>query len=105
MTASPEYVEVALIVDVPLGAIRMVQIGIKSIVLVNVGGEFYAVGGACTHARCSLAAGWLEEYRLVCPCHFTEYDARTGQQVKWAYGGPLATFPVKRIGGALFVMA
>lgn len=105
MTASPEYVEVALMDDVPLGAIRMVQVGIKSIVLVNVGGEFYAVGGTCTHARCSLAEGWLEEYRLVCPCHFTEYDVRTGQQVKWAYGGPLATFPVKRIGEALFVMA
>ncbi len=83
----------------------MVLVANRSIVLANVDGEFYAVDGICTHKRLSLEGAKLEGCRLICPWHFTEFDVRTGEQVKWAYGGPLPTFPVRREGEVLLVKA
>ena len=98
-----ELVEVARVDEVPPGTVRMVLVGARSLVIANAGGEFYALGGLCTHAHRPLAGAWLDGYHLVCPWHYAEFDLRTGEQVKWAYGGPLPTFPIKRVGDALFV--
>lgn len=87
----------------PQGATLFLSVGGRPVTLANVAGEFYAVEGTCSHKRLSLEGARLEGCRLICPWHFTEFDVRTGEQVKWAYGGPLATFRVKREGDALLV--
>ena len=100
-----EYVEVTRAASLPPGKTLLVSAGDGPIILANVSGQFYALGGTCSHKRLSLDGAQLDGCRLICPWHFTEFDVRTGEQVKWAYGGPLATFPVKRDGDALFVKA
>ncbi len=72
-------------------------------IVANVDGDVYALSGICTHKHLPLEGARLEGCRLTCPWHYTEFDVRTGQQVKWAYGGPLATFPVRREGDLIFI--
>jgi len=102
---TPEYIEVARVADLPPGATLFVSAASRAVMLANVNGEFYAVDGICSHKRLPLQGARLDGCHLICPWHFTEFDIRTGEQVKWAYGGPLATFRVKREGDALFVKA
>lgn len=50
----------------------------KSILLVNLEGEFYALGCCCTHYGAPLANGILSGERIVCPWHNAVFHAETG---------------------------
>ena len=99
------YVKVASVASVPAGQTILVTVGNRPVLLANVDGEFYAVSGICSRKKLPLQGARLDGCRLICPWHFTEFDVRTGEQVKWAYGGPLATFPVKRKGDILLLQS
>jgi NADPH-dependent 2,4-dienoyl-CoA reductase/sulfur reductase-like enzyme/nitrite reductase/ring-hydroxylating ferredoxin subunit len=51
----------------------------KSILLVNIEGEFYALGCCCTHYGAPLADGILSAGRIVCPWHSAVFHAKTGE--------------------------
>lgn len=42
-------------------------------------GSFYALDDECTHETASLAEGWIEDDRVECPLHATEFCLRTGK--------------------------
>ncbi len=58
--------------------------------LLNVGGQYFALATDCTHQGCGLADGKLDGGRLTCFCHFAVFDVATGKVL----GGP-ATEPVQ----------
>lgn len=41
-------------------------------------GSFYVFPDTCPHANESLAKGWVEDGRVVCPVHFAEFELGTG---------------------------
>jgi nitrite reductase/ring-hydroxylating ferredoxin subunit len=45
----------------------------------NVGGSFFAFDDTCPHRQCSLAEGELEDTSIICACHGSEFDVRTGE--------------------------
>lgn len=66
-------------VDLPdEGAVMAAAIDGRTVVVVRVDRAVYALDGECTHQRCSLADGELEG-TMLCPCHFAEFDVRTGE--------------------------
>lgn len=83
--------------DLPPGTRRLVRAGERSIVVFNVGGEYFAINDRCPHGGGSLSAGVLtglvESDRpghyaysrrgeiLRCPWHAWEFDLRTGRSV------------------------
>ncbi|MGW8061252.1 Rieske (2Fe-2S) protein [Streptomyces ziwulingensis] len=56
-------------------------------------GVLKAFSTVCTHAGCPI--GELEGTRLVCPCHGSEFDARTGEVLRAPATAPLIGLPVE----------
>lgn len=83
---------VALVEDVPPGAVREVDVEGRAVVLANLDGELVALDGTCPHAGGPLGAGTLTpDGRLVCSWHRAAFVARTGAPCR----GP-ARKPVRR---------
>ena len=74
----------------PRPALVPVRVDGRALVLASVGGEWYALEDRCSHAGCAFSEdAAIEGDRLVCDCHGSEFDIRTG-----AVAGPPATLPV-----------
>jgi nitrite reductase/ring-hydroxylating ferredoxin subunit/uncharacterized membrane protein len=75
----PEEWTAALAVDElsaagPVG----VQVGDTPVMLVRDGDEVLALHDRCSHRGCSLASGEIEDGAVVCPCHGSRFDLRSG---------------------------
>ena len=73
------FVKVASVGDVPPGSAKLAEVEDKQIALFNLGGAFYAIDNACTHAGASLAEGTIEENQVICPWHGANFDLQSGQ--------------------------
>lgn len=73
------------------------------IALFNVDGEFYAIDDTCTHAKSSLAEGYIENDTVECSLHFATFCIRTGAALTPPAVLSLKTYPVKLQSGEVFV--
>lgn len=66
--------------DLAEGEHRGVKVGSDVYVMVtHWDGRFWAIDDSCNHAGCLLSEGSItEDGKIVCPCHFAEFDVRTG---------------------------
>ncbi|MEU9334829.1 Rieske (2Fe-2S) protein [Streptomyces sp. NPDC048290] len=64
-------------------------------------GAVKAYGSVCTHAGCAINK--LEGTTLVCPCHGSEFDARTGEVLQGPATVALPELSVTTEGGRLVV--
>lgn len=55
-----------------------VQVGDTPVMLVRDGDEIFALHDRCSHRGCSLASGEIEDGAVVCPCHGSRFDLRSG---------------------------
>jgi nitrite reductase/ring-hydroxylating ferredoxin subunit/uncharacterized membrane protein len=55
-----------------------VQVGDTPVLLVRDGDEVHALHDRCSHRGCSLATGEIEAGAVVCPCHGSRFDLRSG---------------------------
>ncbi|PWI58346.1 Rieske (2Fe-2S) protein [Sulfoacidibacillus thermotolerans] len=62
-------------------SMQRVRVNDTDVLLLWVNGTVYAVSDTCTHARVSLADGWLEGDILCCPRHGGKFDLKTGKAV------------------------
>ena len=76
-----EFVKVAKVSAVSPGTTRVVEVGDRRLLLVNVGGEIYALASQCPHQDGPLAQGTLWGNTIECPWHHYLYDVRTGVNV------------------------
>ncbi len=102
MTAA--FVVVAHTQDVPPGTMQAVQVGRKTVLLANVDGTFYAIGGLCTHQQGPLAEGSLWGAVVTCPYHGGQFDVRTGAVIAAPPPCPAVTYAV-RVEGDLVQIA
>ena len=65
------------------------------ITVANVGGAFHAFDDTCTHLQCSLAEGDLEETTVICPCHGSEFDVRSGEVLQGPAREPVETYETR----------
>ncbi len=64
--------------EAPVGFLRRVEVAGAVVCLGRTGDGWVAFQDTCTHEECSLADGELEDGVIVCPCHASEFDLRTG---------------------------
>lgn len=76
-----------------------------AIALFRLGDGFFATDDVCTHAQASLAAGDidLEEGTVECPYHMSQFDIRSGRVLSLPATRPVKVYPVKIVGGEVFV--
>lgn len=96
-------VEVAGVDEVAPGTALRVEVDGTPVCLVNVAGTVHAVHDTCTHARESLAGGWVDDGRLECPRHGASFDVTTGAALTPPANLPLPTFAVEVRDGRVFV--
>ena len=90
--------------DIPPGTMQSVDLGGEEIVVANVGGRCYAIGGICTHDGAPLADGTLDGAKLTCPWHGTEFDVRTGKVIEGLTDEPVPVYEVRVDGGSIQVI-
>jgi nitrite reductase/ring-hydroxylating ferredoxin subunit len=88
----PVYRRVCTASDVARDTLKAVDLDGLAVLIVNVGGDFYAVANQCGDSPLPLQFSTLEGAELRCSWHGCRYDVRTGQRLD----GPerLTVFPV-----------
>jgi cytochrome P450/nitrite reductase/ring-hydroxylating ferredoxin subunit len=87
----------------PDGTLREVEIDGRSVCLGRVDGEWVAFDGTCTHQECALVDGDLDGAIVVCPCHGSEFDLRTGDVLSPPALEPLPIYCARIEAGAIQV--
>jgi nitrite reductase/ring-hydroxylating ferredoxin subunit len=59
--------------------IKRVKAGSKTICLVGVDNQVFALSARCPHAGGDLTAGWCKNGKLICPVHRYSYSLQTGR--------------------------
>ena len=95
--------EVGAAGDEPEGTLRRVEVGDTAVCLARTGEGWLAFDDTCTHEECSLAGGELDGEVVICPCHGSEFDLRTGDVVTPPALEPLPIYEAREDGGTLFV--
>jgi nitrite reductase/ring-hydroxylating ferredoxin subunit len=88
--------------DIEPGEAVVVEVD-PPVAVFNVDGEFLATADTCTHARSSLAAGYIEGDQVECSWHMAKFCLRTGKALTLPATQPLTTYPTKVRNNEVFV--
>lgn len=73
------------------GKKKMIRVGKKLVLVLNVGGSFFATEALCRHMRWPLAIGGkIKDDCIRCPLHQTTHKIDDGSLVEWS---PFPLFP------------
>jgi nitrite reductase/ring-hydroxylating ferredoxin subunit len=100
-----EFTAVGGVKDIEEGGLRAFDVRGAKIAVANVDGAFHAFDDTCTHAGCSLAEGDLEDTTVICPCHGSEFDVRSGAVLRGPAREPVETYGTRVEGGSLEIEA
>ena len=98
-----EFVKVASKGDLGPGEMKQVTVSGEEICLVNLDGEYLAIGNVCTHVGGSLHEGMLEGDEVECPLHGSRFNARTGEVAMPPAAEPVKAFAVRVEGDDVLV--
>jgi 3-phenylpropionate/trans-cinnamate dioxygenase ferredoxin component len=96
-------VEVATLDDVPVGKIKVVEVGTLRIALCNYDGTIHAIADECTHDRGPLDQGELIGGEVECPRHGARFDILTGRPTRLPAVRPVKVYPVVMNGTSISV--
>jgi cytochrome P450/nitrite reductase/ring-hydroxylating ferredoxin subunit len=102
-TSSAEWHDVGPAGDAPEVHLRRVEAGGRAVCLGRTSHGWIAFDDTCTHEECSLAEGELDGAVIVCPCHGSEFDVRTGDVLTPPALEPLPIYEAREDGGAVLV--
>jgi nitrite reductase/ring-hydroxylating ferredoxin subunit len=66
-------------------------------------GSWAAFDNSCTHEDCPLAEGDLEGDQIICHCHSSAFDVRTGEVLEGPADEPIEVYAVRIENGELQV--
>jgi len=98
-----EYVRVARTHEIAPGTMKRVEVAGHAVVVVNLGGEFFAIDDICTHEEASLSRGTLTGEVVVCPKHGARFNVKTGRVLALPAVRSVAVYPVRVEGGEILV--
>jgi 3-phenylpropionate/trans-cinnamate dioxygenase ferredoxin subunit len=90
-----EWTKVCALDELAPGTRRTVDVDGALVLVVNVGGELFAVEDVCTHDGAPLGDGTVEGDAVVCPRHGARFCLRTGAVLAPPAYAPIATFPLR----------
>ena len=98
-----EFVEIAPASELPNGERLFVEIADRSIVVLNIAGQLFAIGDVCTHDDGPVGDGDLDGYNIICPRHGAEFDVRTGKVMKMPAVIDIPAYPVQVRDGNIYL--
>ena len=97
------YIRVVALTDLPLQRGMRVVVAGRCLALFRVGADVFALDDACTHATASLAGGWVEDGKVMCPRHAAEFCLKTGKALSPPACDDTRTYPVRIVEGIVEV--
>ena len=76
-----EYLEVGKTGEITEGKMKAYTVQGNNILVVNYNGNYYAIGGKCTHMDRDLSKGKLDGKIVTCPRHGSKFDITTGESI------------------------
>ena len=96
-----DWVTVARLDELRPGQQKTVDVDGVQVVLINLGGEHYAIEDVCSHDGAHLNGGCIEGEQIVCPRHGAHFSIKTGAALSPPAFEPIATFPVRAQDGVI----
>ena len=87
------------------GNITKVEIDGRAVAYARIGDDWFAIDDTCSHAKVSLAEGYLDEDDLLieCPMHGASFSLETGAALTLPATKPVASHAVEVRDGEVFV--
>jgi nitrite reductase/ring-hydroxylating ferredoxin subunit len=98
-----EVVELCGEDEISEGEAKRFLVDDRRVLLVQVGGELYALDGTCTHEDADLSLGFLAGERITCPLHLSIFDIKTGEVQSAPATEDLDTYDVEVVDGKIRV--
>lgn len=92
------FTKVAKVHEVAPDQMKMVKVGNKEIVIVEVDGQYHAFENECSHAGAPLCGGGIDGNEVICPWHGARFDITTGAATEAPASSDLEIFPVRIVG-------
>ncbi len=89
----------AAVGDIPAGG-GLILASARVVLTLSADGAVTAFSATCTHQGCTVNA--IEDGVIVCPCHLSRFDLRTGAVVSGPASRPLPPVPVQVRDGDVF---
>lgn len=81
-----------------------VRVAGRDLAIAALGDAWFAVDDACTHAGCPFSSDAdLADGTILCNCHGSEFDLRTGEVLRGPAEYPVPAYPVRVMGDQLEV--
>ncbi len=100
---SDAVTDVCSLDELPPGSTRVVYHEGRQVALFNVGGQLYAIGNRCPHARGPLSEGSVSdsECTVVCPWHYAKFDLKSGRVVDGIASSGVERYAVSVVDGVI----
>jgi len=97
------WTDVAAVADLFEGAGIPVTPEGYDIALFSVAGEVFAIDNLCSHGNAKLCDGFVEGHNVECPFHQAQFSLRDGSVCCGPATEPVKSWPVKIMGGRIFL--
>jgi NADPH-dependent 2,4-dienoyl-CoA reductase/sulfur reductase-like enzyme/nitrite reductase/ring-hydroxylating ferredoxin subunit len=101
--SGPDFSQGVPVAEIPPEGTLSGRVGDDPVLLSRLGGEFFAIGGSCTHYGGSLGEGIVRETTVHCPLHHACFDLRTGEALRAPALDPVDRWLVEVEGDRAFV--
>jgi 3-phenylpropionate/trans-cinnamate dioxygenase ferredoxin component len=98
-----DFVAVAKVAEVSDPGRILVEVDDRLLVLIRIGGEFFALDDVCTHDGGPLGEGKLDDHTIACPRHGAKFDVRSGRALTMPATKPTVAHHVKVIADDVYV--
>lgn len=84
------WTKVLAVADLNPGDRQVVSVGNQKILLLNHGGEYFAVDNRCPHLKLKMQKGKVsDDCTITCPWHRSVFSLKTGEVVTWTPWPPV----------------
>jgi 3-phenylpropionate/trans-cinnamate dioxygenase ferredoxin subunit len=99
------YLRACAVSDIPATGTLGVVVKDVALAVVRSNGEYYALADVCSHAEVALSEGEVDGNgeSIDCWLHGAEFELRTGKALSLPATEPVAVYPVKIDGDAVYV--
>jgi 3-phenylpropionate/trans-cinnamate dioxygenase ferredoxin subunit len=89
--------------DVPPGTMKLCDVEDEIVLVTNLGGEYHAAQGVCTHEYFELDRGVLTGDSILCTLHLSRFSLIDGEVTDPPAELPLVIYPVVVEGGRVLI--
>jgi 3-phenylpropionate/trans-cinnamate dioxygenase ferredoxin subunit len=92
--------------DIASGGVRKYEVGGRSVAVVRIGDDVYALGDTCSHADVSLSEGevWVDAKELECWKHGSAFNLETGIPSTLPAIKPVPVYDVTVVDGNIVIV-